>query len=159
MIVICLNGSINSGKTTIGRALAAALRDAAFIDGDDHDAPDNVEFDVMLDIALSRLEREIAGARVAHLVIAYPLRDEDHARLAAAAAARGARLFVATLAPPLDVVLADRGERKLDDEERERVRQMYDEGYADRSFSRVILRQPAAPSALVQTLRAAIEAF
>lgn len=159
MIVICLNGSINSGKTTIGRALAAALPDAAFIDGDDHGAPDNVEFDVMLDIALSRLEREIAGARVAHLVIAYPLRDEDHARLAAAAAARGARLFVATLAPPLDVVLADRGERKLDDEERERIRQMYDEGYADRSFSRVILRQPAAPAALVQTLRAAIEAF
>jgi len=159
VIVICLNGSINSGKTTIGRALAAALPDAAFIDGDDHDASDNVEFDVMLDIALSRLEREIAGARVAHLVIAYPLRDEDHARLAAAAAARGARLFVATLAPPLDVVLADRGERKLDDEERERIRQMYDEGYADRSFSRVILRQPAAPAALVQTLRAAIEAF
>jgi hypothetical protein len=159
VIVICLNGSINSGKTTIGRALAAALPDAAFIDGDDHDAPDNVEFDVMLDIALSRLEREIAGARVAHLVIAYPLRNEDHARLAAAAAARGARLFVATLAPPLDVALADRGERKLDDEERQRIRQMYDEGYADRSFSRVILRQPAAPAALVQTLRAAIEAF
>lgn len=157
MIVICLNGSINSGKTTIGRALAAALPDAAFIDGDDHDAYD-ADFADMLEIAFFRLEREIATAQVAHLIIAYPLRDEDFFRLAAAAAARNSRFFVATLAPPLAVVLADRGARRLSDDERARVREMYDEGYAERAFSHIVIGDTPPPAAIVEALRAAIRA-
>lgn len=41
---------------------------------------------------------------------------------------RGARLFVVTLAPPLEVVLQDRGTRVLENDERARIREMYEEG-------------------------------
>jgi hypothetical protein len=135
LTVIHLNGPINSGKTTIGVALAQRLPDARFIDGDDHDAPDDAPFDVQWAIALARIVDHIATARERHLVIAYPIGDAEFARLRAACDARGARLFVATLAPPEAVASSDRGERVLTEWERRRIAAMYREGYASRAFS------------------------
>lgn len=108
MLVIILNGPINAGKTTTGRALAAMLPGYRFIEGDDHGATNETPFEVMLEMAFSRLERVIADAET-DLVIAYPLRDEDFARLKAATDARQARLIVVTLAPPLAEAFVNRG--------------------------------------------------
>ncbi|RQZ19919.1 shikimate kinase [Burkholderia sp. Bp9031] len=133
--VIHVNGPINSGKTTIGRALARVLPDARFIDGDDHDAPEDAPFDVQWTIALERLVMQIANASERYLVIAYPIGAAEFDRLRAACDARDARLFVATLAPPEAVAASDRGTRALMDWERQRVAEMYREGYAARAFS------------------------
>ncbi|WP_321869675.1 shikimate kinase [Burkholderia ubonensis] len=135
LTVIHLNGPINSGKSTIGVALAHMLPDARFIDGDDHDAPDDAPFDVQWAIALERIVRSIAEERKRFLVVAYPIGDMEFERLRAACDARSARLFVATLAPPEAVALSDRGERVLTDWERERIAEMYREGHASRPFS------------------------
>ncbi|KER74001.1 shikimate kinase [Burkholderia cepacia] len=135
LTVIHLNGPINSGKTTIGLALARVLPDARFIDGDDHDAPDDAPFDVQWAIALERLVTQIANARERHLVIAYPIGETEFERLRAACDARDARLFVVTLAPPEAVASSNRGSRALTDWERQRVAEMYREGYASRAFS------------------------
>ncbi|RQR37619.1 shikimate kinase [Burkholderia sp. Bp9143] len=139
LTVIHVNGPINSGKTTIGRALARVLPDARFIDGDDHDAPDDVPFDVQWAIALERLVTQIANARERHLVIAYPIGDAEFERLRAACDARDARLFVVTLAPPEAVAASDRGTRALTDWERKRIAEMYREGYAARVFSDCVI--------------------
>jgi hypothetical protein len=138
MDIICINGPINSGKSTVGRRLAALLPGAAFVEGDDHGAPDEADLDTVIAVALARIEGQIASAG-GDLVIAYPLRRQDHARLAAAAGRRGARLFVATLAPPMAVALADRGSRPLSTEERDRIVEMYAEGYAGPAFSDLVL--------------------
>lgn len=135
LLVIHLNGPINSGKTTIGRALARMLPDAHFIDGDDHDAPDDAPLHAQWAIALARLVAAIADARERHLVIAYPIGAAEFERLRAACDARAARLFVATLAPPEAVAASDRGTRTLTDWERQRIAEMYREGYAARAFS------------------------
>ncbi|WP_420211222.1 shikimate kinase [Burkholderia aenigmatica] len=135
LTVIHLNGPINSGKTTIGLALARVLPDARFIDGDDHDAPEDAPFDVQWAIALERLVTQIANARERHLVIAYPIGETEFERLRAACDARDARLFVVTLAPPEAVASSNRGLRALTDWERQRVADMYREGYASRAFS------------------------
>ncbi|MDN7874794.1 shikimate kinase [Burkholderia aenigmatica] len=135
LTVIHLNGPINSGKTTIGLALARVLPDARFIDGDDHDAPEDAPFDVQWAIALERLVTQIANARERHLVIAYPIGETEFERLRAACDARDARLFVVTLAPPEAVASSNRGSRALTDWERQRVAEMYREGYAARAFS------------------------
>jgi len=145
MIVIVLNGSINSGKTTTGRALAALLPGARFIDGDDHGIPDSVPFQQMIDRAVLWIADQIIAATDPVLVIAYPMRDSDFARLQAACAARHARLFVATLAPSLAVALTNRGTRELDDGERARIHEMYAEGYPTRAFSDVIITDQATP--------------
>ncbi|KVD91830.1 shikimate kinase [Burkholderia stagnalis] len=135
LTVIHLNGPINSGKSTIGAALARTLPDARFIDGDDHDAPEDAPFDVQWAIALERLVRCIADERKRFLVVAYPIGEMEYERLRAACDARSARLFIVTLAPPEAVARSDRGERVLTDWERERIAQMYREGYASRDFS------------------------
>ncbi|BAX62567.1 shikimate kinase [Burkholderia stabilis] len=139
LTVIHLNGPINSGKTTIGLALARVLPDARFIDGDDHDAPEDAPFDVQWAIALERLVTQVANARERHLVIAYPIAEAEFERLRAACDARDARLFVVTLAPPEAVASSNRGSRVLTDWERQRIAEMYREGYAARAFSDCVI--------------------
>lgn len=139
LTVIHLNGPINSGKTTIGLALARVLPDARFIDGDDHDAPEDAPFDVQWAIALERLVTQITQACERHLVIAYPIGDAEFERLRAACDARAARLFVVTLAPPAAVAASNRGTRVLTDWERQRIAEMYREGYAARAFSDCVI--------------------
>ncbi|MCA8085043.1 AAA family ATPase [Burkholderia cenocepacia] len=145
LTVIHLNGPINSGKTTIGLALARLLPDARFIDGDDHDAPEDAPFDVQWAIALERLVTQIADARERHLVIAYPIGEAEFERLRAACDARDARLFVVTLAPPEAVAASNRGSRALTDWERNRIAEMYREGYAARTFSDCIMDTSLSP--------------
>ncbi len=134
-IVVVLNGPINAGKTTVGKALAAAIDGAVFIDGDDNGVPDGAPLDVIIEASLRRLSSEIAANPAGVLVLAYPLRAADHARLKATADAAGRRLVTVTLAPPIEVVLGDRGDRRLGDGERARIGEMYAEGYHDRAFS------------------------
>ena len=134
MIVVVM-GVTGAGKTTVGKALAAAIGDAAFIDGDDNGLPDGAPLEVIIEAGLRRLSSEIAANPAHVLVLAYPLRAADHARLEAAADAAGRRLWTVTLAPPIEVVLGDRGDRRLDDGERGRIGEMYAEGYHDRAFS------------------------
>ncbi|PRF20860.1 shikimate kinase [Burkholderia multivorans] len=86
-------------------------------------------------IALARIVDHIATARERHLVIAYSIGDAAFVRLRAACDVRGARLFVATLAPPEAVASSDRGERMLTEWARRRIADIYREGYASRAFS------------------------
>ena len=59
MLVLVLNGPINAGKTTTGRALAAMLADAHFVDGDDHEAADDAPLAERISASFARIERMI----------------------------------------------------------------------------------------------------
>jgi len=137
--VVVVNGPINSGKSTLGLALSRRLPDACFIDGDDHDTPDDAPLLVRVEAALRRIEARIVGAESRFLVVAYPLRQEDFERIGRACDRREAGLLVITLAPPLAIALADRGVRRLEPGERKRIVEMYREGYHARPFSDLIL--------------------
>ncbi len=138
-IVIHLNGPINSGKSTVGAALAALLPGARFIEGDDHGAPSHLPCTEQWALALDRITDLIASATEPCLVIAYPLEQDSYERILAACARRSARLRVVTLAPTLEAARTDRGGRVLTDWERQRIAQMYLEGYASRPFSDLLL--------------------
>jgi cytidylate kinase len=139
LTVIHVNGPINSGKSTVGRALARVLPDAGFVEGDDHGAPEDLPAPAQWAMAVERIAREIAAARSRYLVVAYPLAQADFEQLRAACERRAARLVVVTLSLPLEVALSDRGERKLSPRERTRIVEMYEEGYPSRSFSHIVL--------------------
>ncbi len=117
--------------------MAALLPAARFIDGDDHDAPSHLPYTEQW--ALARLTRLIAQAQERYLVIAYPLEQDSYEQILAACRQRGARLRVVTLAPTLTAAQSDRGGRVLTDWERQRIAQMYLEGYAARPFSDLVL--------------------
>jgi hypothetical protein len=154
MRIIILNGSVNAGKTTTGKALAAILPGAQFIDGDDHGVSRSVPFQQMTDLSLDWLIDQIADAEAHTLVIARPLRDTDYARLQPVVIARGAQLIVVTLAPPLAVVSTDRGDRQLDAWERNRIQEMYAEGYASRAFSDLIITEVTTPALTARQIAA-----
>jgi hypothetical protein len=139
LTVIHLNGPINSGKSSVGRALANLLPGAVFIDGDDHDAPDDAPLCTRIQVALWRIETRIAEATGDYLIVAYPLDQVHYDQVRVASERRGARLLVLTLAPPLEVALSDRGARRLTPDERERIIEMYEEGYQARALSNAIL--------------------
>jgi Mg-chelatase subunit ChlI len=60
LTVIHLNGPTNSGKSSVGRALADLLPGAVFIYGDDHDAPDDASLCTRSQFALQRIETQAA---------------------------------------------------------------------------------------------------
>lgn len=91
-------------------------------------------------------------ARRREAALAYPLRPEDFLLVQEASKIRGARPFVVTLAPPIDVVLKDRGARKLSEEERARIREMYEEGYAGRDFSDMVVTDIESPDAVARRI-------
>ncbi len=155
MVVVCINGSINSGKSTIARLLADRLPGARFVEGDDHDGHD-LPFEEMIAHAVQRLATIVAEGRET-LVIAYPLRETEFAILRDAAASRDLQLVVVTLAPPLEVVLVQRGARLLDDGERARIREMYGEGYHQRPFSDLIIGGTPDPNSIVAAIIERVE--
>tara|TARA_R110002124_G_scaffold44422_10_gene135549 strand:- start:17171 stop:17659 length:489 start_codon:yes stop_codon:yes gene_type:complete len=152
VLVLVLNGPINAGKTTTGRALAAMLADAHFVDGDDHEAADDAPLAERISASFARIERMIGGAQAAVLVIASPLRDEDVERLGAACLRRAADLRVVTLAPPIEVALSNRGSRQLRPDEISRSRRMYAEGYATRAFSDLLINDMTTPEACARQI-------
>lgn len=145
--VIILSGPIGVGKTTLGRAAAAALG-AGFIDGDDlRDRRFTWLGEVLrhkrrlVEAGMAALERAPA------LVVAQPLRCQDWLFLKGAFAARGVPARCVTLAAdPARITDPSRG-RSFSDGERARIAQMVAQGYAARPFSDLILATDAAPFA------------
>jgi len=123
----------------VGAALAALLPAARFIDGDDHDAPSHLPYPEQWALALARITDLIATTQDRYLVIAYPLERDSYEQILAACQRRSALLRVVTLAPTLEAAQSDRGGRILTDWERQRIAQMYLEGYAARPFSDLVL--------------------
>ncbi|MDE1009799.1 MAG: shikimate kinase [Paraburkholderia fungorum] len=159
MDIVCINGPINSGKSTVGRCLCELLPEAQFVEGDDHDAPEDADLDTRIGASLARIEALIINANT-DLVVAYPLRAEDYARIVAAAARRGAGVFVATLSPPLAESLTNRGTRALSRAECTRIVEMYEEGYADRRFTNLLLDNAAlTPIQTASAIKAALMAW
>ena len=145
-MVIWLNGTVGVGKSTVGQALAAVLPGAAYVDGDDYAGPSHLPHALRWRVALDVLLRLVARTgRTRVLVVAYPLRGPDHARLRAACGRARRVLTVVTLAPPLTTTLCGRGGRELDVGESARVRKMRSEGYHCRRFAAFTLPNTQPP--------------
>ncbi len=147
MAVIWLNGTIGSGKTAVGRALAEMLRRAVFMDGDDHAGGEHLPVKHRWDIATATLIRAVTKCGISKtLVVAYPLQASGYIRLRTACARAHRALLVVNLAPPLSMTLRSRGGRTLDAGERARIRVMRSEGYHRRRFADVTLANAVPPA-------------
>ncbi len=145
--VIWLNGTVGSGKSAVGRALAARLPGAVFLDGDDLAGPSGLPNRERWAMALAALLQVVAQRR-RRLVIAYPLDRAGYARLRARC---GGALLVVTLATPLPIVLRGRG-RMLDAWEMARVRAMRAAGYHRRRFAALTVPNAVPPASRTAAL-------
>ncbi len=130
-MIILLNGSINSGKTTIARELTALLPRTAHVEVDA--LREFVAFLPLAEAIPVSLENAVAVTRNLvrrgfNVVLTYPLGQEDHGVLLASLGDLSTPIHTFTLSPELGVVLTDRGQRPLSEHERRRIREQYADG-------------------------------
>lgn len=132
---IFLNGPIGSGKTTLGRGLADRLA-GGFIDGDDFSAADRPWYCSIHSTSKAIVREGLTVLMHAPtVVIAYPLGCVNWIYYRRHFTDAGVRPFFVNLrASYLSIVAADRG-RAFSAQERQRIKVMIDEGYAERRFS------------------------
>lgn len=126
---IFVSGSINAGKTTTARGLARRLR-AAHVEVDALHAFVSwmpLSESIPLNLAnAAAVARQFLAAGL-DVVIDYPLSQDDHDGLVAALRDHAEAIDAFVLAPPLEAALRDRGDRRLNDWERARIRELYEE--------------------------------
>jgi len=136
-MIIFLNGSINSGKSTIAKLLAKKLGNSAIVEIDSlRDFIDWMPLDESIPI---NLENAVAVAKVfvknnLNVIIPYPLDKENYNYLASELDG----LHVFTLNPRLEVAFKDRGLRKLTQWEKERIKYHYSIGINNPDFGIII---------------------
>jgi len=146
---IFLSGPIGVGKTTIGRALAARLG-GAFVDGDDHAEPGRPWYSSILRTSASIVATglQLLETRT-FLVVAYPLGCTTwiyHRRKFSDA---GVSPIFVTLRASYESIIAPARGREFSAAERERIKVMLSEGYADRAFSDLTIDTDQVPVATI----------
>lgn len=147
MLILNINGPINSGKTTVSKILVNLLPKATFIEVDELMSDTEQEkLGLLLKEGWAERKKRLnekllalkEGEEFETVIFAYPITEESYQKWSALAD-ENTRFLNITLAPSLENCLKNRGTRELDDWERNRIRQMYEEGYQNRSYSDFII--------------------
>ena len=147
MLILNINGPINSGKSTVSKILVDMLPNATFIEVDDL-MSDEEEEKLRLSLKQGwkerhkRLNQKLQALKESGeyemVIFAYPIADNTYQDWKAMEDNKTKFLNV-TLAPSLEECLKNRGTRELDDWERNRIKEMYKEGYQNRPYSDFII--------------------
>ena len=147
MLILNINGPINSGKSTVSKILVNLLPNATFIEVDEL-MSDKEEAKLGLSMQDGWAERQkrlnetllaLKQSRKYETVIfAYPIGENSY-KTWTSMVDKNTRFMNITLAPSLEECLKNRGTRELDDWERNRIKEMYEEGYQNRPYSDFII--------------------
>lgn len=140
-MIFFINGSINSGKSTLAKLLADRLKNCAILEIDSlRDfigwMPIEKAIQINLENAISLIKNfDKNGLNV---VIPYPLSEKNYDFLKTNLSKLNSKVYYFTLSPSLEEVLKDRGERKLDEWEKERIKYHYQIEINKPSFGEII---------------------
>lgn len=140
-MIIFINGSINSGKSTIAKILADRIDKLAVIETDslrnfiswlpiDEAIPINLKN--TLSVIKNFLEAKI------NVVVPYPLSKKNYEFFVEGLKDGKQDIYIFTLSPKLEVALENRGARSLSDWEKERIKHHYNIGIANPGFGVII---------------------
>ena len=147
MLILNINGPMNSGKSTVSKILVNMLSNVNFIEVDELV---NDEEQKKLGLSLQqgwrerhkRLSQKLQALKESReyetVIFAYPIADNTYQDWKALEDEQTKFLNI-TLAPSLEECLKNRGTRELDDWDRNRIREMYEEGYQNRPYSDFII--------------------
>jgi hypothetical protein len=140
-MIILLNGSINAGKSTVGRAIQKKLSQVAHVEVDalHHFIPwisHEESTPTILENAVSVIRNFIhRGFRV---VMTWPLSQRDYDYLCNELSNLNVPIVAIALCPGVELALTNRGTRQLDNWELNRVSEMYEIGLATPKFGFLI---------------------
>ena len=140
-MIILLNGSINSGKTTVSKHLVQLLPRTAHVEVDDLHG--FIEWMPLAEAIPLNLRNAVAVTRnfVAcglNVVLSYPLPPGDYDYLMRELAPLGVPIHCVTLNPDLAAALTDRGTRELTGWELKRIPYHYETGINSPLFGIVV---------------------
>lgn len=147
MLILNINGPINSGKSTVSKILVQQLKSACFIEVDDLLSDEERHV-----LGLNREEgwrerirrlqevvrTEKRKKQYENIIFAYPMTGklfnewknwED----------KNTKFINITLATPIEICIGKRGERSLSEAEVERIKEMYREGYHNSKYADLII--------------------
>ena len=146
-MVIFINGSINSGKSTISKILADKLGNTAVLEIDD--LRNFIEWMPLEQAIPINLENAVAVIRVfinkgLNVIIPYPLSKNNYDYLFKNLTDID-DIKVFTLSPKLEIALTNRGSRDLDDGEKDRIKYHYEIGIHKPDFGLIIDNSKETP--------------
>ena len=147
-MIIFLNGSINSGKTTIANILAKKIPNVALVEIDVFRAmiawmPIDQAVPINLENAVSLINN--FSSRKLNVIVPYPLSQKNHDYIMNGLKNIETEIYIFTLAPKLEKTLTNRGTRELDDWERERIQHHYNISIHNPDFGEIIDNSDQTP--------------
>lgn len=139
-MIIFINGSINSGKTTVAKELQTQIPKCAVVEIDAfHDFVPWMELNEVLPLNYKNAIDVIRNFAQAGLtvIVPYPLSKARFEELSATLKEFGP-IHAFTLNPNLEETLKNRGTRVLTNEEKERIRYHYQIGINNPGYGKVI---------------------
>jgi hypothetical protein len=159
-MIILLNGSINSGKTTVSKHLVELLPCTAHIEVDD--LREFIRFLPLEESIPLNLKNAVAVTQnfVAYglnVVLSWPLRQDDYDDLMRELQPLGVLIHCVTLNPDLAVALTNRGTRELTEWERRRIPYHYETGINNPPFGVVIDNTRLTPEKTARQIAALVK--
>ena len=147
-MIIFINGSINSGKSTVSKILAKELLNVALIEIDVlremiNCMPLEKAIPINLENAVSLIEN--FSRKGLDTIVVYPLSQKNYDYITNKIKDLNEQIYCFTLAPKLEKVLSNRGTRDLNEWEMERIKHHYDIGINTPSFGEVIDNSEQVP--------------
>lgn len=138
-MIVLISGSMNSGKSTVARILIEKIPRTAHIEKlrqyiEWMPIEESIPFNIKNIISLTKNFSE-GGLNV---LISYPVSSENFRLIEAALKASNQQIQAFTLAPRLEVVTSNRGERKLKNWEIEVITKSYEEGIHKPNYGEII---------------------
>ncbi len=130
---IWISGSINSGKSTVSKILGKELKMAVIeLDTLSTFVEDFLSFEEYLKLNYEIFSEivELYNKRNIGVIIVYPLGEEKYSEIKH----KLNNFQIFSLDPTLEIALTDRGERKLNDQERDRIKYHYEKNINHPSF-------------------------
>jgi tRNA uridine 5-carbamoylmethylation protein Kti12 len=140
-MIIFINGSVNAGKTTVAKILAKKLSNTAVVEIDS--LREMIEWMPIDEAVPLNLENSISviknfAKRNLNVIVSYPLSQNNYDYVVSELKDIDTKIYFFTLAPKLETILTNRGERELNDWERERIKHHYGVGINNPSFGIII---------------------
>lgn len=140
-MIIFINGSINSGKSTVSKLLQKKLGNTALIEIDSlREFIEWMPLEKTVPLNLKNTVSLINNYVVEGLnvIVPYPLSEKNYEYLKSNINLKNQQLIAITLAPKLKIALQNRGDRKLTDWEKERIKHHYKIGINTPTFGKII---------------------
>lgn len=140
-MIIFINGSINSGKSTVSKLLAQKIERPAIVEIDS--LSEFIEWMTVQEKISINLENAVSVIKNFvgnnfNVIVPYPLSQRNYDYMVNSLKDVGEKIFVFTLSPDLENVLKNRGKRELNEWEIERIKYHYSIGINNPYFGIII---------------------